>query len=1139
MTLSPGAALGRYRIVEPIGRGGMGQVWKAVDTRFDRTVAIKAMVDGTDSDPDRLRRFHQELSDAPRIVHPYVATVFDVVEHETTPLLVMEYVQGRRLDDLTRAGALPPAVVARYGQEIAEALEAIHRAGLVHRDLKPGNVMVTDHDHVKVMDFGIALRSRPPARTDATTQPLSDRMTRPGAVVGTVAYMSPEQLRDGPVDPRSDLFALGVLLFEALAREHPFAAGTAAATAAAILHEAPGTEPARRLVAETGSLGDTILHLLQKDPASRPGTAREVAGRLREASREQSAPRAIPAPQPAERPRLRTAGWTALALLPMVLAAYAVWRAAGPPAGGVKREAAPRERAVVAVLPFESRMGAEEDLGAMVSDLLSATLGESGGLRPLPAERMALALAGMAAGTAGAGEAPDRVARVRAALAPDWIVTGTLYREQQDLLATVEAVRTAEGEPPLRFHVKAGRGSELALRAASRLLEMTQSGAGHADTPVHPAPRFATIDEAQALLADARVLAARAEYGGAIGQLEKACSIDPGFLDAHVLLAELLWKIGREARARETIQLALRLADDQRLPPDSRQALQARAMHGRILALPSGRASMEKLATLYPDEPDTLLQLASWRSDAGDYEKALEAADRAAELDTLDPRPLVSRAQILIGLGRMDEAREALAQAVRRYEALAIPGGLAQAVESQAYLAFVEKRYQDAGVLYARARDLFAEAGLPSRALTDVQSVADMSLMLWRLDDAEAGYREALAGLQRAGHYSQVVQTLSGLGGLLLRAGKMEEAERTLLSAEDEAGKLGDERLRLAPMINRAWVLCLSGRPQEAGRLATAAGEIARAAKDRRFEASSRTAQALAARQQGRYDEAARILQEQAKAEEAGGTPFRRAVMLGQLAEVQELAERPAAALSSIGQAMKLLEGLPPGVEHAFRIGCHARLLALVGRLEMAGKDRDRADAMAQVYLAAPQVRDMLARTAMAVALSSGDAAGLARAVPPAPRGDPRGTFDRGPVAALRAEALLERGRVKEAWLAATAAREHPWASPWDRAAAGLVEARSLMKLKRRPEALVRAREALEAARGLGMPLTGSKAAVLLLEMSPNLPEAASIREESRRALASYLDGLPAEDAASVRARPDVRALLEFLQSPPPPMEAL
>jgi hypothetical protein len=225
-------------------------------------------------------------------------------------------------------------------------------------------------------------------------------------------------------------------------------------------------------------------------------------------------------------------------------------------------------------------------------------------------------------------------------------------------------------------------------------------------------------------------------------------------------------------------------------------------------------------------------------------------------------------------------------------------------------------------------------------------------------------------------------------------------------------------------------------------------------------------------------------------------------------------------------------------VEHAFRIGCHARLLALVGRGEAAEKERARAEAMAQPYRQAPQVRDMLGRTALAISLSAGSRREIEPALPPTPQGNARGTFDRGPLAALRAQALLDQERAQEAWRAAAAAREHPWATPWDRIAAGLVEARSMMRMKRRTDALTRAREALDGARGLGMPFTAASASALILELSPDLPEASSIRDEARSALARYLEGLPADDAAAARARPDVSTTLVILQSPPPPREA-
>jgi serine/threonine-protein kinase len=206
--------VGAYRIHELIGRGGMGEVYRADDTRLGRAVAVKVLPDRLADQPGSRKRFLREARFACRVVHPYVATVFDVIEEDERVLLVMEHIEGRRLDVVLRTDRPDLRRVTEYALEMAEAVGAIHRAGLVHRDLKPGNVMVTPSGHVKVMDFGIARPlARPELREPGQTSKDSTFTDEPG-LVGTLLYMSPEQVRRDPVDYRSDLFAFGTILYK-------------------------------------------------------------------------------------------------------------------------------------------------------------------------------------------------------------------------------------------------------------------------------------------------------------------------------------------------------------------------------------------------------------------------------------------------------------------------------------------------------------------------------------------------------------------------------------------------------------------------------------------------------------------------------------------------------------------------------------------------------------------------------------------------------------------------------------------------------------------------------------------------------------------------------------------------------------
>jgi eukaryotic-like serine/threonine-protein kinase len=308
-----GRRISRYRLIEPLGEGGMGTVYRARDERLERDVAIKILRSGVRDDPEARKRFRQEASALSRLSHPSISTVLDFDSENGTEFLVLELVEGKRLDELLREGPVPEDEALRIGAEIAEALAAAHDEGVVHRDLKPANVMLTPRGGLKLLDFGLALLA-PPSPASMETRSLGDA----GQVVGTIAYMAPEQLIGRPVDGRADLYALGVLLFEMGAGRLPFTATPATALMNEILHRPPARPDSFGRPMRPG-LAPLVLDLLEKDPARRPAPARAVAERLR---RLRAAGSAAPdSPRGADRPSAAPPGPSrirSLAVLPLV-----------------------------------------------------------------------------------------------------------------------------------------------------------------------------------------------------------------------------------------------------------------------------------------------------------------------------------------------------------------------------------------------------------------------------------------------------------------------------------------------------------------------------------------------------------------------------------------------------------------------------------------------------------------------------------------------------------------------------------------------------------------------------------------------------------------------------------------------------
>src|SRR6266849_4216803 len=240
MPLSPGCRLGPYEIVACLGKGGMGEVYRAHDSRLGREVAIKVLPEASTTDPDRLRRFELEAKAVGALSHPNLLAVFDTGRHEGAPFVVFELLEGETLRARLGGTALPPAEALDYALQIARGLAAAHDKGVVHRDLKPDNLFVTRDGRVKILDFGLAKLRPPldPGDIGAETRTASVD-TEAHTMLGTVGYMSPEQIRRSAADHRSDIFSFGAVLYEMLAGRRPFQGGTEAETMTAILNQDP------------------------------------------------------------------------------------------------------------------------------------------------------------------------------------------------------------------------------------------------------------------------------------------------------------------------------------------------------------------------------------------------------------------------------------------------------------------------------------------------------------------------------------------------------------------------------------------------------------------------------------------------------------------------------------------------------------------------------------------------------------------------------------------------------------------------------------------------------------------------------------------------------------------------------------
>ncbi len=483
MTMPAGTRLGPYEVLGLIGAGGMGEVYKARDTRLGRLAALKVIRGDWAADPERRRRFIREAQSASALNHPNILTIYEIGTAAGLDYIAMEYVAGETLADLLRNGPVDEDRALRIAAQIADALEAAHAESIVHRDLKPSNIMVAAGDRVKVVDFGLAK----PVAASATGE-TAGVLTEQGAVIGTTPYMSPEQAAGRAVDGRSDLFSLGIVLYEMLAGRRPFEGDSAAGTLAAILRDEPApiggiTPGAERLLGRC----------LRKDRAERFQSAAELRDALLDCA-------------------------TARAVSGVAAAA-----ATGPPS--------------VAVLPFTRMTGAVEDdylCEGLAEEIINA-LTEIPGLRVI-ARTSAFAVARMGLDVREAG----------ARLGAGHILEGSVRREGARVRVTAQLIGTSDGS-----HLWSARydreltdvlalEDEIAAAIAERLRVQLAGG------PPRRSPR--PIDpEAHAAYLEGRYFFARGTPDALMRSracFERAIALDPESALAYDSMAELHWYLG-------------------------------------------------------------------------------------------------------------------------------------------------------------------------------------------------------------------------------------------------------------------------------------------------------------------------------------------------------------------------------------------------------------------------------------------------------------------------------------------------------------------------------------------------------------------------------------------------------------------
>jgi len=558
MTLAVGTRLGPYEVLAPIGAGGMGEVYRARDTRLKRDVAIKVLPIAFTADSERLRRFEHEARSASALNHPNIVTVYDVGEQERTPYVVLELLEGQTLRERLAAGALGARKAAEYAVQIAHGLAAAHEKGILHRDLKPDNVFITKDGRVKILDFGLAKTGHETTGANGTNAP-TEAGTEPGVVMGTVGYMSPEQVRGQPADQRSDLFAFGTMLYEMLTGKRAFAGGSAVETMNAILNAEP-PEPSRSQAEVTPALDRIVRRCLEKSPAERFQSAGDLAFALGEASSVASASAVRPPAAGRKRPRLGLTLLAALLLLLAVLFAANVGGLrdrlpSGEPAGRIRS---------LAVLPFEnfSREPEQEYFADGMTEELITNLAQIGSLRVI-SRTSAMAYKG----------SKKPLSQIAKELKVDGVLEGSVGRSGDRVRITAQLIDAKTDRHLWAKSYERDLRDVLALQS-----EVAQAVAGEVRAAVTPEERARLAaarpvnPEVHELYLQGRQhlgMAVEKELRSAIALFERGLARDPndarcwaGLADAWANLSDFyLPPMEAMPRARDAAERALRLDD--------------------------------------------------------------------------------------------------------------------------------------------------------------------------------------------------------------------------------------------------------------------------------------------------------------------------------------------------------------------------------------------------------------------------------------------------------------------------------------------------------------------------------------------------------------------------------------------------
>jgi tetratricopeptide (TPR) repeat protein len=659
MMLSAGTRLGPYEILAPLGAGGMGEVYTARDTRLDRTVAVKVLPNDVAADPERRARFEREARAVAALQHPNICTIHDVgVAAEGVPFLVMELLSGETLQRRLARGPLDGGEFVEIASALTGALDAAHASGIIHRDIKPANIFLTGHGP-KVLDFGLAkaMVHQPVAAASMQATKLADGgLTELGQTVGTVAYMSPEQLRGEEVDVRTDLFSLGLVLHEMATGRPAFSGATSAMISAAILHEQP--RPPRQIRPELPEpLEDIILKAVEKDRRLRYQHASEMRADLQRAKRDSEATPVVAGSRPPAARIVRRVLW---------LAAAAVALAASVVGGYIYLHRPPKltDKDTLVLADFANTTG-DAVFDETLRQGLAVQLEQSPFLRIVPEERIrkALQLMGQPSSTRLTGDIARDVCVRTGSTA---VVTGSIASLGTQYVLGLRAENCGTGDLLGQEQLTAALKEEV-LNVLSQLATKfrTRVGESRATVQKHSTPlEEATTSSLEALKAYSTALKFPIDPR-VVPLFKRALDIDPNFAIAHARLGLAYSGIGESLLGEQSTSKAYELRER----ANDRERFFITTIYDRQVTgnLEKEAETLRLWAQTYPRDANAPGLMGGFATaGTGKYELMLQTARDAIAIDPDLAPPYFNLVWGYIGLGRPNDAEQASRQAKGR-----------------------------------------------------------------------------------------------------------------------------------------------------------------------------------------------------------------------------------------------------------------------------------------------------------------------------------------------------------------------------------------------------------------------------------------------------------------------------------------